>query len=216
MWLDKAIQWFLPREEHFFDLLEQGADYARQASELLVDCCSSTGAAAREQVVDRIKVVEEGADRVIVEIYKELNRTFVTPIDRSDIYALGTALERITDEVFATSLQIKVHAMDDLPAGSVEMAKLIQRCSEEIIAAVRALKTNKNSHLEIRKNCKTINSLENEGDIVFRTQLAEMFKHEVNAIRLLKHKEFLEGLERALDQCDDVANALASIVIKNS
>jgi hypothetical protein len=106
--------------------------------------------------------------------------------------------------------------MEDLPSGSVDMAKLILRSSEEILSAVRILKTNKNSHIEIRKICKTINSLENEGDIVFRAQLAEMFKHEVNAIRLLKHKEFLEGLEKALDQCDDVANALASIVIKNS
>lgn len=216
MWIDKVIQWFLPREEHFFDLLEQGAEYARQAGALLVECCANPGEEGRAQVVERIKAVEEGADRVIVEIYKELNRTFVTPIDRSDIYALGTALERITDEIFATSLQIVVHAMEDIPAGSVEMAKLILRSCEEIVLAVRILKSNKNSHLEIRKNCKMINSLENEGDILFRTQLAEMFKHESNAIRLLKHKEFLEGLERALDQCDDVANALASIVIKNS
>jgi len=215
MWLDRAIKWLLPREEHFFDLLSKGARCASETGNLLVDCVSDTDPASRERTIARIKEVEREADLIIAEVYKELNRTFVTPIDRSDIYNLGSELESITDEVCSTALQIPIHAIDELPQGSLEFAKLIQSATQEIVEAVGQIRS-KHGHLEIRKHCKTIKSYEDQGDQVFREQMARMFKNETNAIKLLKHKEFLEGLERTLDLCDDVGNALSTIVIKNS
>lgn len=215
MWLDRAIKWLLPREDHFFELLARGAQCAKNASALLVECVQDANPASREETIKKLKEVEHDADRVIIEVYKELNRTFVTPIDRSDIYNLASELESMTDLIYSTALQISVHAMEDLPAGSVEIATLIQKASGEVYDAVCKIQK-KNSHLEIRKHCKSIKSLEDEGDRIFRTRIAEMFKNESDAIRLLKHKEFLEGLERSLDLCDDVSNALSTIVIKNS
>ncbi len=215
MWLDRAIKWLLPREDHFFELLARGAQCAKNASALLVECVQDTNPATREVTIKKLKEVEHDADRVIIEVYKELNRTFVTPIDRSDIYNLAAELESMTDVIYSTALQISVHAMEDLPAGSIEIATLIQKASGEVFDAVSKIQK-KNSHLEIRKHCKSIKSLEDEGDRIFRSRIAEMFKSESDAIRLLKHKEFLEGLERSLDLCDDVSNALSTIVIKNS
>jgi uncharacterized protein Yka (UPF0111/DUF47 family) len=215
MWLDRAIKWLLPREEHFFDLLSKLARSAKDASSLLVDCVSDNDLASRERTIARIKEIEREADLVIAEVYKELNRTFVTPIDRSDIYNLGSELESITDEICSTALQIPIHAIEDLPQGSIEFAKLIQNASQEIVEGVGQIRS-KHGHLEIRKHCKTIKSYEDQGDNVFREEMARMFKNETNAIKLLKHKEFLEGLERTLDLCDDVGNALSTIVIKNS
>lgn len=215
MWLDRAIKWLLPREDHFFELLARGAQCAKSASALLVECVQDANPASREETIKKLKEVEHDADRVIIEVYKELNRTFVTPIDRSDIYNLASELESMTDVIYSTALQISVHAMEDLPAGSVEIATLIQKASGEVYDAVSKIQK-KNSHLEIRKHCKSIKSLEDEGDRIFRSRIAEMFKSESDAIRLLKHKEFLEGLERSLDLCDDVSNALSTIVIKNS
>ena len=215
MWLDRAIRWLLPREEHFFELLERGARCAKDASLLLVKCVEDTNSASREAKIKEIKEVEHEADRVIIEVYQELHRTFVTPIDRSDIYQLGSELESITDAVYSTALQIHVHAMEDFPAGSLEVALLIDQACGEIVEAVRKL-AGKQSFLQIRKHCKNIKGFEDQGDVIFRTQIAAMFKHETDAIRLLKHKEFLEGLERGLDLCDDVGNVLSSIVIKNS
>lgn len=215
MWLDRAIKWLLPREEHFFDLLNKLAQAARDAGTLFVDCVAAPDVKAREAIVAKIKEVEHQADLVIIEVYKELNRTFVTPIDRSDIYNLGSELENITDKICSTALQIIVHAMEDLPAGSAEFAALIQSATAEIVAAVAQIPM-KNSHIEIRKHCKTIKALEDQGDHVFRQRTAEMFKHETDAIRLIKHKEFLEGLEQTLDLCDDVGGQLSTIVIKNS
>lgn len=215
MWLDRAIKWLLPREEHFFVLLSQLARCAHDAATLLVDCVADLDSSSRERTIAKIKEVEHQADLAIAEVYKELNRTFVTPIDRSDIYNLGSELEGITDEIYATAIQIPIHAIAELPPGSAEFAQLIQNATSEIVRGAAQIQS-KHGHLEIRKHCKTIKSYEDEGDILFRTQTAHMFKHESNAITLLKHKEFLEGLERTLDLCDDVGNVLSTIVIKNS
>jgi uncharacterized protein len=215
MWIDRAVKWLLPREEHFFDLLERGAACARECSACLVSCCGTHAATDHDALVKRMHDIEHEADRIIAEVYEALNRTFVTPLDRSDIYALATALEGITDDIFATVLQVVVHAMEDLPAGSCELSAMIQRACEEIQTAVGLLRGLRRLD-EIREICKRISLLESEGDRIYRTQVGELFRTETDAIRLLKHKEFLEGLEGTLDVCDDVGNALETIVIKNA
>lgn len=215
MWLDRAIKWLLPREEHFFELLEQLACIACDAGSLLANCVSDRSALSREATIDRIKELERHADRVVAEVYKELNRTFVTPIDRSDIYNLASELEGITDQMYSTVLQIPIHAMKELPVGSVEFSKLIHSALQEVVEGVTKINSKK-GHLEIRKHCKAIKAYEDHGDILFREQTAHMFETETNPITLLKNKEFLEGLERTLDLCDDVGNVLSTIVIKNS
>jgi uncharacterized protein Yka (UPF0111/DUF47 family) len=215
MWIDRAVKWLLPREEHFFDLLERGADRAHEISALLVDCCTAGSHTDRQAIVERMHRVEHEADRVIAEVYEVLNRTFVTPLDRSDIYSLSVSLEEVTDAVFATALQFIVHAMEDLPEGSGELVALILRSCEAIRDAVLNLRGMRDPDA-IRRGCELLDRLESEGDRIYQTRIGAMFRTEVDAIRLIKHKEFLEGLERALDACEDVGVALRAIVIKNA
>jgi uncharacterized protein Yka (UPF0111/DUF47 family) len=215
MWIDRAVKWLLPREEHFFDLIERGADRAHEISSLLVDCCAAGSHTDRESIVERMHRVEHEADRVIAEVYEALNRTFVTPLDRSDIYSLSVSLEEVADAIFATALQFIVHAMEDLPEGSRELAGLILQACEAIRDAVLNLRGMKDP-AAIRRGCELIDRLESEGDRIYRTRIAAMFRTEVDAIRLIKHKEFLEGLERALDACEDVGGALRTVIIKNA
>lgn len=215
MWLDRAIKWLLPQEEHFFELLEMLARCACDTSSLLVECVSDLDSSSRDSTINRIKDLERQADRIVAEVYKELNRTFVTPIDRSDIYNLASELEGITDQIYSTVLQIPIHAMRELPTGSIEFSQLIQNSLKEVVGGVTKINTKK-GHLEIRKHCKAIKDYEDLGDVLFREQTAHMFETETNPIILLKNKEFLEGLECALDLCDDVGNVLSTIVIKNS
>jgi uncharacterized protein len=214
MWIDRAVKWLLPREEHFFDLLERGAECALRSSALLVECCEAKTAAEREGMVAKMTDEEHAADRVIHEVYEALNKTFVTPMDRSDIYALATDLENITDRVHSTVMQIAVHAMEEVPPSSTEIAAKIKQACEEINAAVRLLRGMKQLD-QIRAHCKAVTQLEHDGDQIFRARIGQMFKTEQDAIRLFKNKEFLEGLENTLDACDDVANALEALVIKN-
>ena len=214
MWIDRAVKWLLPREEHFFDLLERGAGLAREIGVLLTDCCAASPE-DRAPLVARMRRVEHEADGVMAEVYEALNRTFVTPLDRSDIYQLASSLEGIVDDVFATSLQIVVHAMEDLPPGSSELAALIRQACEAVEVAVGDLRGLKDLG-RIRQRCELLDQLESEGDRIFRREVAAMFRSETDAIRLIKHKEFLEGLEETLDACDDVGGALRTIVIKNA
>ena len=160
--------------------------------------------------------VEHEADRVIAEVYEALNKTFVTPLDRTDIYALAIDLEDVVDAVFATAMQFVVHAMEDLPAGSCELAGLILRSCEAIDAAVQAAPEPQECRRDPRAAATDSISSRHDGDQIYRTQVGAMFRTENDAIRLLKHKEFLEGLERTLDACDDVGNALRTVVIKNA
>ena len=215
MWIDRAVKWLLPREEHFFDLLERGAARAHEISALLVDCCQAGPQAEREAIVERMHRVEHEADRVIAEVYEALNRTFVTPLDRADIYSLAVSLEEVADAVFATALQFVVHAMEDLPGGSCELAGLVLRSCEAMQAAVAGLRSMKNA-AAIREQCDRLDQLETEGDRIYRTQVAAMFRTETDPIRLIKHKEFLEGLERTLDACEDVGGAIRTVIIKNA
>jgi uncharacterized protein Yka (UPF0111/DUF47 family) len=112
-------------------------------------------------------------------------------------------------------LQFVVHAMDDLPEGSSNLAALIHQACETIQTAVADLRGMRNLST-IRELCEVLDRLESEGDRVYRTRIAAMFRTEADAIRLIKHKEFLEGLERTLDACDDVGGALRTVVIKNA
>lgn len=215
MWIDRAIKWLLPREEHFFDLLEKGAACAQKAANILVAACADVGYAEREVQVKLLRDAEHEADKVIQEVYEALNKTFVTPLDRSDIYALATAVENVVDRMTSTASFIVVHAMEDLPNGSQELARHILDATGHIEEAVKLLRSMKRMD-EIRKFSHSIHGAEHDGDQVFRTQIGLMFKQEKDAIRLLKHKEFLEGMEYTLDVCDDVANALETVVIKNA
>lgn len=214
MWIDRVVKWLLPREEHFFDLLEKGAGLASEIGCLLTECCEAPSQ-DREALVERMRDVEHRADHVVADMYDALNRTFVTPLDRSDIYELASCLERVVNDIFATALQIIVHDMADMPPGSCELAALIHQACGAVETAVGDLRTMK--HLgRIRNQCELLERLESEGDRIYRTHLAAMFRTEANAIRLIKHKEFLEGLEDTLDTCEDVGAALRTIVIKNA
>lgn len=215
MSFDRVIKWLLPREDHFYSMLEQGADCVRSAASLMRKCCEEPSYERRRAVIAEIDAVESRSDRMITDVYTALNKTFVTPIDRSDIYALASKLEAVVDRIFATVLQIDVHAMEDLPDGSIELSHELDGAGAIIEAAVKMLRDLKNP-FPIRARCKEIGEAESRGDHIYRTKIGQMFATETNAIRLLKHKEFLEGLEQALDACDDVANALESIAIKNA
>jgi uncharacterized protein Yka (UPF0111/DUF47 family) len=215
MWLDRAVKWLLPREERFFDLLERGVACALEAGKLLEECCAAPTAEARQELVGKLRDAEHRADRVIMEVYEALNKTFVTPLDRSDIYALATEMENVVDRINATASQSYVHALDELPDGSLELARFIRQATEEMSGAVGLLRQLRDLP-GITRRCEAIHRREHDGDQVFRGRIADMFKHEKDAIRLIKHKEFLEGMEYALDVCDDVANALENVVIKNA
>jgi uncharacterized protein Yka (UPF0111/DUF47 family) len=215
MWVDRAVKWLLPREEHFFDLLERAADCARESGAMLVELLDQPNTLERRAVVDRLQNSTKRAGQVITEVFDGLNRTFVTPLDRSDIYDLTNALERCADVICSAGLQLVVHDIEDLPQGTRELAALIDEACKILPTAVDKLRGRRQLH-EIGRQSKRLKELEMEGDDLLRHHLGEMFRSEKDAIRLIKHKELLEGLEQILDDCERVGRVLETIVIKNS
>lgn len=215
MWIDRAVRWLLPREEHFFELLERGAECALRASELFAKCCESSDPQERTRHIAALTEVEHDADGVIHEVYEALSKTFVTPLDRGDIYALASSLEHITDAIHGTAGLITAHAMSDLPSGSAESAALILQATTAIRSSVKLLRTLSEAGV-IRAACRRIKSLESEGDKVYARYISALFQNEKDAIRLLKHKEFLEGLDQILDVCNATATSLETTLIRNA
>ncbi len=213
--LDRAVKLLLPREVQFFDLLERGAACARDSGAAMLALCEAKSGPEREGRLKVLRDVEHAADAVIHETYDALNRTFVTPLDRSDIYALATELEEIVDLNHATAMQLIVHAMEDVPEGAVPLARLIAESTGEVAKAVVLLRTLKRLD-EVQQHTRELSRLEHEGDEIFRNRVGALFRTEKNAVLLIQHKEFLEGLERTLDACDHVGTALKTIVIKNA
>lgn len=212
--IDRLVKQLLPREDRFFDLLVKGAEIAVRSAEVMERLCLAADMTAREALLREMRDVEHAADGVIHEVYDALNRTFVTPIDRSDIYDLATHLEDIVDLNHGTAMQLEVHAINELPKGSAELAALTIKASQIALTAVTKLRGLKLLG-EIRGHCTEMSKIEHEGDDIYRAQMKDLFRTEKDAVRLIQHKEFLEGLERTLDAVDHTGKVLSAIVIKN-
>lgn len=213
-WLEMLIQWLLPVEVAFFDHVEKAAVAAQQAATLMGELVRAQGRDAQILLLERIREAEHDGDRAMKDMMDALDKSFVTPIDREDLYHLTAAIESVSDFISSTANHLTVHQMETLPEGSRELTDIIVKSASEFLAAVRLLKDGRAGE-RIRAHCQSLHYLEHEADVIFRLRLGDLFAHEQNAIQLIKHKEFLEGLEEAVDQCSRVGTVLEAIVIKH-
>lgn len=198
----------IPREEKFFDLFEQqGTNIvaaARTLEELVLDY--SNVKAKAEQVKD----LEHAGDTLTHELVKRLNTTFITPIDREDIYALASRLDDVLDLIDAVADRLLLYKIAKPTPGSVDMAKVIVKAAEATDRAVRCLRTLSPYY---HKHCIEVNRLENEADRLLRDLLAALFEG-VDPIEVIKWKELYETMESVTDRCEDVVNVIEGIVLK--
>jgi hypothetical protein len=144
---------------------------------------------------------------------KKLNKSFVTPLDREDIYALSGALDDILDLIDACSQRFVMYNVEQPTATAKEMAFLILKSCQSLEGAVALLGSNLE---QINRYCVEVNSLENEADRVCREAISRLFDEEKDPIQLIKWKEIYETLEHACDKCEDAVNILESVVLKNA
>jgi uncharacterized protein Yka (UPF0111/DUF47 family) len=208
------IKRLLPAEPRFYDHLDAAALAAVQAAQLFSQL---TRAATREEqhaLVEQIREAEHAGDRAKKDMTDGLDRTFVTPLDREDLYLLVDRLENVSDFIAATANHLTVHQMATLPVGSDELGDILVRATLQFQAGVRELRDLRNAD-RIRAITASLRYLEHEADVIFRLRLGDLFRHETDAIELIKSKEFLEGLEDAVDRCNAVGTTLEAILIKN-
>jgi len=202
----------LPTEVKFFDLLQDGAENQLATAKRLLDLMEHY-----EQVpqkVDAVIELEHRGDFIIHEIMRQLHRTFVTPIDREDIAALGERIDDVVDALEEAARLMLDYKIERPTEKAKELASLVVKCSEELNKAVAVLKSRGGQLRQVLDQCVEINRYENEADIVFRLALAELFQEEPNPIRIMKWRDIYTQIEQATDLCEDAADVLEGIVLK--
>ncbi|MFZ4792581.1 MAG: DUF47 domain-containing protein [Blastocatellia bacterium] len=201
----------LPREEKYFELFNQQAASIVESAHLLHRLFEDFD--HREEIVNKITVIENACDEVTHQIIKTLNQTFITPIDREDIHALAGGLDDIVDAIEYTARRVILYRIEGPTNHARNMTGVLLKLSVELEKGVRTLDTHRQSTMD---SCIIIHSLESEGDVFHHAALDSLFANEQNALTIIKYKELYEKLERAMDRCEDVANVLEAIVLKNS
>ncbi len=204
---------FIPREEKFFDLFEEGAQNmvkAAQGLKEMIDTWEVVGGRVAE-----ITELEHEGDTITHQILAQLNRTFVTPFDREDIALLAHTMDDVTDFVHAAADAMLIYKIDQPSQRAKELANIIVEAAAEIERAVGELRRRIDLK-QILERCVEINRLENMADRVFRSAMAELFEDTVDIAQVIKWREIYEHMESATDRCEDVANVLEGVALKHA
>jgi predicted phosphate transport protein (TIGR00153 family) len=201
---------FAPKEREFFDLFEEaGANITRAAGllERMVEGWPDNSELAREVVV-----CEQEGDRITHDIIQRLNQTFVTPIDREDIYDLASGLDDIVDWIEEVADFFALYRIEAPMEQAVQQAKILNLSCQQVAGAIPRLRT----FDDIHHFTVEINRYENEGDRVVREALANLFQAGIDPMLVIRWKDIFERLEDAIDATERVANILEGITIKNT
>jgi predicted phosphate transport protein (TIGR00153 family) len=200
------------RSDAFFELFSAGAENLRIASELLYDLVSDFWDV--ELKARRLQEREHEGDEITHQVIETLNTTFITPMDREDIYQLATALDDVVDAIEAAGDLFVLHGIEEPRPFMIQQADVLVRAANQTEAAVKAL--DKLDRTVLEPYWIEINSLENEGDRVYRRSIADMFNGDHKAMDVLRWKEVSETLEEALDGLENVANIVEAVVLKHA
>lgn len=202
------MRWLFPREENFFELFEKQATLLRDGCDQLHEMMVKFD--HLEERAKRLKETEHEADLVTHQLYKRLNRTFVTPLEREDIHRLGSGLDDILDSTEAIASRILLFNIQATTEAATRLTGILVASAAQIEMAV--------SHLRGLKSLSSftieVNRLENEADSISRQAVADLFNGRHQVLDVLRWKEIYGRLESAADQCEDVANILEGIVMK--
>ncbi len=201
---------FRPVDTSFYDLFTESANHLVKGADLLAEMLSE--GADPVDVGQRMRDAEHAADETTHAIVRRVNRTFITPFDREDIYSLASGLDDVMDMMDEVVDMILLYEVKELPAELSHQVEVLQRCAELTSAAMPNLR----SMMSLEEYWIEINRLENAGDKNHRRILARLFSGEHETIEVLKLKDIVESLEDAIDAFEKVANIVEQIAVKES
>jgi uncharacterized protein Yka (UPF0111/DUF47 family) len=205
-------EWFIPQDKIFFDLFEQQAAVVTEAAQKLVDLTEDFTNVKEKR--HKIEQLEHRGDQITHDIYEQLNRTFITPLEPEEISRLASTLDEVLDYIDGVTEKMFYYGIEATDAHMVELAKIICMQTVELEGAVKGIRSIKDPKY-IEDRCIEANRLENLADDVLAHALTDLF-HIQNAITIIKLKDIYEHLEQATDFCEDVANVLSDIAIRHS
>ena len=214
MFIDRMVKWLLPRENRFFVYLDSIAKNVAGGADIFLELCAAKGPEDFKRISEALRLKEHETDELAHLLYGELDKTFVTPIDREDLHALTSALDDVLDIIEDCSGQIVLYKLAGLTEPMRHMIRITQESAHEISKCV-ALLQDLSKVDEIQVHVIRVNSLENEGDKIYRKALEHLFDVTVDPIQLLREKEILSAMEDSIDACEDVMDLIRSVVVKN-
>lgn len=201
---------FRPVDTSFYELFTTSAHHSVVGAALLAEMLGD--GADRPAIAHRMREQEHLADEATHDIIRRVNKTFVTPFDREDIYDLASNLDDVMDYMEEAVDLVLLYEVGTLPAEFAEQVEVIQHCAQLTADAMPRLQTMK----DLQEYWIEINRLENQGDKVYRRILAKLFGGEFGALEVLKLKGVVDALEAAIDAFEKVANTIEQIVVKES
>jgi len=209
----RVLSAFMPKEEDFFTLFQRLSDHTVEGATTLQDVSQSFD--RLEYAVHKIDDIEHASDDVVHEIVDRLNSTFVTPLlmDREDIYRLAERVDDVTDHIKGVIDRFKTFEIKAPTRHCQKMAVLLFEAASLLRDNMYELQT---LHPGCNEYCAKINELENEGDTVLKEALGVLFREEPDCREILKWKDIYEMLEEGLDRCEDAANLVEALVVKNA
>jgi hypothetical protein len=203
----------LPNDKSFFMFFEQQGRKTVEGCKALLAMIDNP--ADLDAQAERVTQIEHECDDITHAVVESLHKTFITPLDRNDIYRLITKMDDIMDMVEAVADRFSLYEVRVMTAEAGEIARALVSSAEHVLAAVSSLRDMKKP-TAILEHCIEINRLENVADKILRSALARLFREEKDPIAVIKWKEIYETLEAATDRCEDVANIIEGVVLENS
>lgn len=201
-----------PKEDEFFKLFVESSVVLREGAYVLQSVMNDY--TQLDVKMQQISDLEHKADDINDTIIDKLNQTFITPLDREDIYSLATMLDDVVDFLQGTMQRMVLYKAGKPPEGSVQLIKVLVDCTEEMVSVFNLLKNIKGNQEKILSHTHKIADLETQGDNVYRREVALLFETCSDPIEVIKWKEILEHMEDALDHCEDIADLLRGVVMK--
>ncbi|HET9216258.1 MAG TPA: DUF47 family protein [Terriglobia bacterium] len=214
MGLGSVLRFFLPHDDKFLPYFEQSADNLKEAVDLYASLAQATNREAFATIREQIKKHEHIGDKLTHTIFEELNKSFITPFDREDIYTLTKSLDDVLDLMDHVSDILVLYRIEKLEDGMAMLLEVTRRAVNDIHRSVHGLR--KPNYDKVREEAISVHALENEGDRLYRHFIGSLYAEEGDAIRLMKYSSIYNELEQTIDRCEDLMNAIEAIVLKQA
>jgi len=201
-----------PREDKFYQLFKESTEVICKAVAKLEELMAKEAVSPADG--EDMHRLEHEADNITTQITDRLNSTFITPLDREDIYTLAQVLDDIVDFVEGTVERMILYRTARPSAGAQELVRLVAQAAEQIRRAFACLNNIHFKKSEILAATEEVYHIESAGDRLYRQEVARLFEHEKDPIEIIKWKEILEHVETALDHCESIADLLKGVVLK--
>lgn len=199
----------IPREEKYFEMMNQLAAKVREGGETLFALFQDYR--KHVELAEHIKALELDSDEIVAQITNKLNSTFITPIDREDIYLLITELDDVIDLINDIARRLEMYGVTTLRPDAKEIAGVLNRATRELKDAFSLLENSKG----VGDHCRRIRQLEKEADHLYRDAVRRLFAESKDPFEVIKWMSLYEEMEQSIDRCKDVAEALEAVVVKN-